>query len=54
MVDKHIVTLEEDSEGNIILPIPEELIQTLGWEEGNEVEFIEDEYSDAFYIRLVD
>jgi len=54
MVDKNIVTLEEDSDGNLILPLPEELIQTLGWEEGDELEFIEDEYSDALYIRLVD
>ena len=30
----YITTCSEDEEGNVVLDIPEELIETLGWGEG--------------------
>lgn len=35
MSKKFIVTLEEDSEGTLFCPIPDEIIEELGWEEGD-------------------
>ena len=54
MEDKYTIELEEDSDGNLVLPFPDELIESLGWDEGDMLEFVVDEYSDAFYIRKVD
>jgi bifunctional DNA-binding transcriptional regulator/antitoxin component of YhaV-PrlF toxin-antitoxin module len=35
-----IVTVEEDPKtGNIILPIPKELIELKGWKEGDDLDF---------------
>lgn len=34
----NIITLEEDADGNLILPFPEELLKTLGWGEGTELD----------------
>ena len=39
------VTLEEDENGEIILPFPPELIQRYGWLDGDEIEF---EIGDGF------
>jgi len=33
------VNTETDKDGNVILPIPKEIIDTLGWKEGDDVEF---------------
>lgn len=33
------VILEEDENGEVILPFPPELIQRYGWLEGDEIEF---------------
>jgi hypothetical protein len=54
MDSKFVVKLDEDENGDLILPIPNELCEQLGWQEEDEVEFSIDEYSDAFYIRKVD
>ena len=54
MENKFTVTLEEDGDGNLILPFPDEMLESLGWEEGDVLEWVEDDYSDAFYIRKVD
>ena len=32
------ITLEEDDEGNLVLPFPEELLDALGWGEGDTLE----------------
>jgi hypothetical protein len=53
MESKFTVTLIEDDNGDLILPIPNQLCENLGWQEGDEVEFSVDEYSDAFYIQKV-
>lgn len=31
---KFVTTCEEDEEGNLILPFPEELLEAMGWGEG--------------------
>ena len=31
---KFITTCDEDEDGNLILPFPEELLEALGWTEG--------------------
>lgn len=31
---KYVVNLEEDEEGNLILPFPEGLLEEMGWTEG--------------------
>ena len=54
MDSKFIVTLEENEDGELILPFPEQMLQSLDWKEGDTLEFVEDNYSDAFYIRKVD
>lgn len=33
------VILEEDENGDVILPFPDELIKRYGWLEGDEIEF---------------
>jgi len=33
------VIIEEDKDGELILPFPPELIQENGWQEGDELEF---------------
>ena len=54
MENRFTVHLEEDKNGDLILPFPDEMLESLGWQEGDMLEFVEDEYSDAFYIRKVD
>ena len=39
MSNKFIVTLEEDSEGNLLCPIPEEIIENLGLGEGDLLDY---------------
>jgi bifunctional DNA-binding transcriptional regulator/antitoxin component of YhaV-PrlF toxin-antitoxin module len=36
--DSFTTTLEEDDEGNLILPFPDELLDALGWGEGDVLE----------------
>lgn len=33
------VTLEEDEFGELILPIPDEVVEELGWDVGDELEY---------------
>ena len=54
MDNKFVVKLEENEDGELILPLSEEIIQLLDWQEGDTLEFVEDIYCDAFYIRKVD
>lgn len=34
----YVVTCEEDNEGNLILPIPEEILDATGWGEGTTID----------------
>lgn len=50
MSKRFTVTLEEDEFGELILPIPDEVCEELGWEVGDELEYdIIDDYT--FSIR---
>ena len=48
---KFITTCEEDEDGNLILPFPEELLEALGWTEGTTLDF--DIIGDRLIIREV-
>jgi bifunctional DNA-binding transcriptional regulator/antitoxin component of YhaV-PrlF toxin-antitoxin module len=37
-LDSFTITLEEDDEGNLVLPFPDELLDALGWVEGDVLE----------------
>jgi len=37
-LDSITIRLEEDEEGNLIVPFPDELLDALGWKEGDELE----------------
>lgn len=52
MSKRFTVTLEEDEFGELILPIPDEVCEELGWEVGDELEYdiIDD---DSFSVRKV-
>ena len=36
---KFVTTCDEDEDGNLILPFPEELLEALGWTEGTTLDF---------------
>ena len=48
---KFIKTCDEDEDGNLILPFPEELLEALGWHEGTTLDF--DILGDRLIIREV-
>lgn len=37
-LDSFTITLEEDEEGNLVFPFPDELLDTLGWRKGDTLE----------------
>jgi bifunctional DNA-binding transcriptional regulator/antitoxin component of YhaV-PrlF toxin-antitoxin module len=37
-LDSFTITLEEDEEGSLVFPFPDELLDTLGWREGDTLE----------------
>ena len=37
-LDTFTITLEEDDEGNLVFPFPDELLDALGWGEGDVLE----------------
>lgn len=43
MTKQWTVTIEEadDTTGDLILPFPEEMLKELGWQEGDELEFVD-------------
>jgi antitoxin component of MazEF toxin-antitoxin module len=49
---KFITTCEEDEDGNLILPFPEELLEALGWSEGTTLDF--DILGDRLVVREVE
>ena len=46
------VTVEEDEEGNAILPFPPEMISEIGWLEGDELEFTINEDDSAYITNI--
>ena len=49
---KFITTCDEDEDGNLILPFPDELLEALGWSEGTTLDF--DVVGDRLIIREVE
>ena len=49
---KFITTCEEDDDGNLVLPFPEELLEALGWAEGTTLDF--DILGDRLVVREVE
>jgi bifunctional DNA-binding transcriptional regulator/antitoxin component of YhaV-PrlF toxin-antitoxin module len=48
---RFVTTCDEDEDGNLILPFPEELLEALGWTEGTTLDF--DLIGDRLIIREV-
>ena len=48
---KFITTCEEDEDGNLILPFPEDLLEAMGWGEGTTLDL--DVIGDRLIIREV-
>jgi bifunctional DNA-binding transcriptional regulator/antitoxin component of YhaV-PrlF toxin-antitoxin module len=48
---RYITQCEEDEDGNLILTFPDELLDTLDWHEGDELEF--DVLQDRITMRRV-
>jgi bifunctional DNA-binding transcriptional regulator/antitoxin component of YhaV-PrlF toxin-antitoxin module len=48
---KFVTTCEEDEDGNLILPFPEELLDAMGWGEGTTLDL--DVIGDRLIIREV-
>lgn len=43
MKTRWTVTIEDTEEGDLILPLPSDMLETLGWVEGDTLEWKEDE-----------
>jgi hypothetical protein len=48
---KFVTTCEEDEDGNLILPFPEELLEAMGWGDGTTLDL--DILGDRLIIREV-
>ena len=48
------VTLEEDEFGELMLPIPEEVLEDLGWVVGDELEYSVDDSDLSFTLKKVE
>ena len=40
---RYTVTVEEDEHGELVLPLPQEMLDHLGWQEGDILKWIERE-----------
>ena len=49
----YTVTLDEDGE-DLILPLPDEVLDKLGWEDGCVIEWLVDEEDNTVIIRKVE
>lgn len=54
MSKRFTITIEEDEFGELILPIPDEVCEDLGWSVGDELEFEVDDYTQSFTLRKVE
>jgi bifunctional DNA-binding transcriptional regulator/antitoxin component of YhaV-PrlF toxin-antitoxin module len=51
-MSKYTLEIKETSDGELYFILPEEILNNLGWEEGDEVQFIKKDNS--FIIKKVD
>jgi len=54
MVDKWTVTVEEDENGDLVLPLPNELLQELDWKIGDTLSWKEVPGGVSFILSKVD
>ena len=54
MSKRFTVTIEEDAFGELILPIPDDVCEDLGWNIGDELEFDVDDVTQTFTLRKVE
>jgi bifunctional DNA-binding transcriptional regulator/antitoxin component of YhaV-PrlF toxin-antitoxin module len=54
MSKRFTITIEEDEFGELILPIPDDVCEDLGWTIGDELEFEVDDVTGTFTLRKVE
>ena len=54
MSKRFTITIEENEFGELILPIPDEVCEDLGWTIGDELEFEVDDVTGTFTLRKVE
>ena len=54
MSKRFTITIEEDVFGELILPIPDEVCEDLGWNIGDELEFEVDDVTESFTLKKVE
>lgn len=48
-MNKHTLSIQEDTDGELFFEIPPEILAKLNWQEGDDIEFIEQ--SDGLILR---
>ena len=38
---RKVITLENDDEGNLVLPLDDEILKEVGWETGDTIEWVD-------------
>tara|TARA_R100000005_G_C4974815_1_gene186568 strand:+ start:574 stop:741 length:168 start_codon:yes stop_codon:yes gene_type:complete len=54
MSKRFTITIEEDEFGDLILPIPDEVCEDLGWNVGDDLEFDVDDVTGTLTLRKVE
>jgi len=54
MSKRFTITIEEDEFGELILPIPDEVCEDLGWIVGDDLEFDVDDVTGTMTLRKVE
>ena len=50
---KQIVTVHEDNNGDLLIPIPEVLLKRLGWNENDNIEVTIDEVTGEYILKKI-
>ena len=50
---KQIVTVHEDDNGDLLIPIPEVLLKRLGWNENDNIEVTIDEVTGEYILKKI-
>ena len=50
-LQKHVVTIHEDDNGDLLVPIPPILLKRLGWTETDTIEITVDENTGEYIIK---
>lgn len=54
MSKRFTITIEEDEFGELILPIPDEICEDLGWKEGDALEYEVDDVTGSFTLKKLE